>query len=130
LILLDENIVEEQRLTIRAWKKSIRQVGYEVGRKGLKDYEVIPVLRHLRNATFLTCDRDYYKSKLCNAKYCLVWFDIPADQFATYARMFLSHPYFQFQRNRLGKIIRVHATGINWIDASHGTERFVDWMSK
>jgi hypothetical protein len=125
VILLDENIVEEQRAKVRAWKTSTRQLGYEIGRKGLKDYEVIPILQRIRNATFLTSDR--YKPNLWHKKYCLVWFDVHPEQFAVYARMFLSHKYFKVQRNRMGTIIRVQAIGMNVIAGKNIAERFVPW---
>lgn len=127
MILLDENIVEEQRAELRAWRSSIRQIGREIERKGHNDYEIISVLQRFRDVTFLTSDRDYYKPNLLHKKYCLVWFDVDQKLFSIYARMFLSHKYFKVRRNRIGKIIRVHLSGMNVITGKNAAKQFVPW---
>jgi hypothetical protein len=35
--VLDENFPESQRQLLRGWRIPIRQIGYEVGRKGMKE---------------------------------------------------------------------------------------------
>lgn len=52
MIILDENFPESQRLLLKGWRIRIRQIGYEVGRKGLKDPEIIPLLLQLNRPTF------------------------------------------------------------------------------
>ena len=42
--LLDEQIPEDQRRLLRSWHVPVRQVGYDIGRKGIKDPEIIPSL--------------------------------------------------------------------------------------
>ncbi len=37
--LLDENIIDNQRRLLNSWRIPVRQIGYEVGRKGMKDQE-------------------------------------------------------------------------------------------
>ena len=44
MIILDENFPESQRQLLRGWRVLIRQMGYEVGRKGMQDEEIIPFL--------------------------------------------------------------------------------------
>jgi hypothetical protein len=44
MIVLDENFPESQRQLLRGWRVPARQIGYDVGRKGLKDDQVIPFL--------------------------------------------------------------------------------------
>lgn len=45
MIILDENFPESQRQLLRGWRIHIRQIGYEVGRKGMQDEEeIIPFL--------------------------------------------------------------------------------------
>ena len=63
--ILDENILESQRQILHSQRVPIRQIGYDVGRKGMKDDEIIPFLRSPRRPTFFTRD-------LCHARYCLV----------------------------------------------------------
>ncbi len=45
---------------LRGWRVRIRQIGVNVGRKGMSDGDVIPLLRRMRSVTFFTCDLDYY----------------------------------------------------------------------
>jgi hypothetical protein len=40
--ILDENIIDTQRRWLQSWRIPVRQIGYEVGRKAMKDREVIP----------------------------------------------------------------------------------------
>jgi hypothetical protein len=35
--ILDEQILETQRQLLRSWRIPVRQIGYDIGRKGLKD---------------------------------------------------------------------------------------------
>jgi hypothetical protein len=46
VIILDENIIDTQRRRLQGWRIAIRQIGYEVGRKGMKDPEIIPFFHH------------------------------------------------------------------------------------
>jgi hypothetical protein len=52
VIVLDENIIDGQRLLLEVSKFAARQVGLDVGRKGLKDDEIVVLLRRLREPTF------------------------------------------------------------------------------
>jgi hypothetical protein len=56
VIILDENILDGQRLMLEGWKIAARQVGLDVGQKGLKDEEIVILLRRLRQPTFFTRD--------------------------------------------------------------------------
>ena len=61
MILLDENIIDSQRLLLQSWKIHIRQIGFEIGRKGMKDSEIIPFLHKTGEITFFTRDGGFYK---------------------------------------------------------------------
>jgi hypothetical protein len=52
--LLDENVREDQRSLLRTWGLPIQQIGSDVGRKGMKDEEIIPLLHTLRDVTFFS----------------------------------------------------------------------------
>ena len=54
--ILDENVPMNQRQILQSWRISIRQIGCDVGRKGMKDDEIIPFLHSLRRPTFFTRD--------------------------------------------------------------------------
>jgi hypothetical protein len=45
--LLDENIPEHQRQLLRSWRIPVRQIGQDVGRKGLSDDAIISQLHQL-----------------------------------------------------------------------------------
>jgi hypothetical protein len=110
--ILDENVLESQRQLLRGWRISIRQIGYDVGRKGMKDREIIPFLLQLRRATFFTLDFDFYRRDLCHARYCLVCMDIRKQDAAAFVRRLLRHPEFDTAAKRVGTIIRVSPTGL------------------
>jgi hypothetical protein len=69
LIVLDENILEGQRLLLEASRLAPRKIGVDVGRKGMKDDEIVVFLRRQRNITFFTRDAGFYLvwSKYSNA---------------------------------------------------------------
>jgi hypothetical protein len=50
---LDENIIDSQRQRLRHWRIAVRHMGYDVGRQGMKDHEILTVLHRLRRPTFL-----------------------------------------------------------------------------
>jgi len=59
--VLDENISRIQRQLLRDWHIPVHHIGYEMGRKGMKDEEIIPFLLTLPRPTFFTIDWDYFK---------------------------------------------------------------------
>jgi hypothetical protein len=113
--VLDENIIVTQSELLRSWKIHFRRLGDEVGRRGMKDRdEIIPLLHSLRRPTFFTRDRDFYKPELCHSRYCLVFLDVTFDEAAEFIRRFLRHVAFCMQIQRMGKVVRVHHSGISY----------------
>lgn len=53
MIVLDENFTQSQRQLLKSWRIPIRQIGYEVGRAGMKDDEIPHLLHQLHRPTFL-----------------------------------------------------------------------------
>ncbi len=104
--ILDENILESQRQLLMKWRVPFRQIGYEVGSKGMNDDQIIPFLLTLPRPTFFTQDWDYYKQGLCHAKYCLVVVDVRRVECAAFIRRVLRHPEFDAQAKRMGHVIR------------------------
>ena len=45
--VLDENVVENQCRLLRSWHIRFRQIGFGVGRQGMKDEEIISLLHKL-----------------------------------------------------------------------------------
>jgi len=46
--VLDEHILEDQRQLLRSWRIPVRQIGPDIGRKGMKDPEIISLVLALR----------------------------------------------------------------------------------
>jgi hypothetical protein len=110
--ILDENILESQRRLLRDWRVSVRQIGHDIGRKGLKDREIITLLQQQRRVTFFTLDADFYQPSLCHAKYCLVCLEVRKHEAALFIRRILRHPNFNTVAKRLGKIVRISSAKI------------------
>jgi hypothetical protein len=111
--ILDENIPKPQRELLEGRRISVRQVGVNIGRKGLLDEEIIPLLQRLRRPTFFTRDSDFYERRLCHSKYCIVYMSVEKSEAALFVRRFLRHPDFRTQANRMGRVIRVSRAGIS-----------------
>ncbi len=126
--VLDENIVSDQRRLLEGWGIHLRQIGFELGRAGMKDRnEVVPFLHTLRRPTFLTRDHDFYRADLLHHGYCLVLFDVKSREAAEFIRRFLRHPSFRTQAQRIGKVIRVRPSGLSWWEAGAKAERAASW---
>jgi hypothetical protein len=125
--VLDENIIDNQRRQLMSWRMRIHQIGFEVGRKGMKDREIIPFLHQLKQPTFFTRDDDFYERKLCHAGYCLVYLDIRKEEVATFVRRVLRHPAFKTKAKRMGKVVRVSHVGLSVWNLHAEKEEFLDW---
>ena len=102
--VLDENITPVQRQRLRQWRIRVRHIGYDLGRKGMDDEEIIPFLLTLPHPTFFTEDWDYFKRRLCHPGYCLVHMDVARDELALFVRRFLRHKGFDIQAKREGTV--------------------------
>ncbi len=112
--ILDENIPKPQRELLERWKISIRQIGVNIGRRGMLDEEIISLLHGLRRVTFFTRDEDFYDKDLCHIRYCLVYLAVDKSEAALFIRRLLRHPDFRTQANRSEKVIRVSHSGISF----------------
>ncbi len=125
--VLDENIIDNQRRQLMSWRIRIHQIGFEVGRKGMKDREIIPFLHQLKQPTFFTRDDDFYERRLCHAGYCLVYLDTRKSEVATFVRRMLRHPAFKTKAKRMGKVIRASHVGLSVWTLSGEKEEYLDW---
>ncbi len=105
--ILDEYIPKPQRELLEAWRVHVRQIGVTVGRKGMLDDEIVPMLLKLRRSTFFTRDVDFYKRHLSHARYSLVFLHVEKYETALFVKRFLRHPQFNTSAKRNGKVIRV-----------------------
>ena len=109
--VLDENILESQRQLLLDWRIPARQIGHDIGRKGLKDKEIITFLLQLRRAMFFTLDAGFYERARCHAKYGLFHLDVRKHEVAVFVRRVLRHPEFDTAAKRMGKVVRVSSAG-------------------
>lgn len=128
MILLDENFPESQRQLLRSWRIRPQQIGYETGRKGMQDEEIIPFLHQLRRPTFFTLDDDFYERSLCHVGYCLVFINAGQYESASFVRRILRHTQFSTQAKRMGTVMRVSHIGIIVWYLHAEEEAFVEWI--
>jgi hypothetical protein len=88
--ILDENIPKPQRELLEGRRISVRQVGVNIGRKGMLDEEIVRLLQGLRQPTFFTRDSDFHKRSLCHAAYCLAFLAVERSEVALFVRAPLS----------------------------------------
>jgi len=105
--VLDENILESQRQSLLGWRIPVRQIGHELGRKGMQDEEIIPFLLTVRRPTLFTRDLGFYSRHLCHARYCLVVLAVGQYEVAHFVRRALHQPDLNSQSKRMGRVIRV-----------------------
>ena len=127
--IIDENIPEDQRQLLRGWHIRARQIGHEVGRPGMEDAEIIPLLHRIESSTFFTRDLGFYQRPLCHPNYCIVCLAVTAYEAASFIRRFLRHPQFQTQANRLGMVIRAGQRGITLWRLHSDEEEKAGWPS-
>ena len=113
MLVLDENVFESQHAQLRRRRFHLCQIGRDIGRKGMKDDEIIPLLRSVRRPTFVSRDSDFFEKTLCNDRMCLVYLDVRPLEVAEYTRRLLRHPQFKAWSQRKGCVVRVAASGIS-----------------
>jgi hypothetical protein len=112
MLVLDENIDRKERQKLVDWRIQARMIGEDLGRRGMTDQDVIPLLHRLKVITYFTADVDYYKPRLCHPRYCLVWLDVDVPRTAEFVRLFLRHQTFKTWRQRTGAVVRAHPKGL------------------
>ncbi len=130
MIVLDENIIEGQRILLEGWNIAARQIGLDVGRKGLKDEEIVVLLRRLRQPTFFTRDLGFYAPELRHRHYAIVVAAVSQYELAGFVRRFLHHPEFATHANRAGTIARIASSGIACWQLRRQREGFVAWADR
>ncbi|MCC6298925.1 MAG: hypothetical protein IT314_06480 [Anaerolineales bacterium] len=110
--ILDENSSKSQRQLLESWRISIKQIGVNAGRSGMKDAEIIPYLQKLRRPTFFTRDDGFFKPQLCHARYSLIYLDVEKSEAAIFIRRLLKHSEFNTQAKRMGNVIRLSHAGL------------------
>lgn len=125
--ILDENILKNQRQLLESWGIPVRQIGFNAGRRGYQDEEIIPFLLQQRRPTFFTRDEDFYKRRLCHAKYSLVYMMVEKYETAVFIRRILHHPEFDTQAKRMGAVIRVSSARLSFWRLHADREMHLNW---
>ena len=126
--ILDENVPESQRTLLRSRRLSLRQIGLDLGRKGMKDDEIIPLLHQLDRPTFFTLDSDFYDRRLCHEGYCLVHLDVEEEMAADCIHRFLRHRELNTKAKRMGCVIRALPTGLALWRIHQEKESQLSWL--
>ena len=127
MIVLDENIPASQRLLLENWRLRPRQIGVNLGRRGLQDEEITVFLQKLRRPTFFTRDVDFYDRQLVHAKYALVFLAVERHEVAHFVRRLLRHPALGTQAKRMGAVIRASSAGLSIWRLREPTETHLNW---
>jgi hypothetical protein len=126
--LIDEDIPEDQRQLLRSWRIPVQQIGHEVGRQGMKDEAIIPLLHMIGPVTFFSRDGGFYKRQYRHAKYSLVHLDVSQYEAASFIRRLLRHPAFNSRNKRMGNVIRVSHLGIRVWRLHAEREEILAWL--
>jgi hypothetical protein len=129
MTILDENFPESQRQLLRGWRVPLRQIGYEVGRKGMQDEEIRPFVRHRRRTTFFTLDLGFYQRQLRHGRCCLVCVDVGQYAAAAFVRRLLRRRQFDTEAKRLATVIRLSQRGLAVWRLHAEEEIHVDWAN-
>jgi hypothetical protein len=125
--ILDENIPESQRALLRRRRVAVRQIGSDLGRKGMKDDEIISLLHQYDRPMFCTLDGDFYDRRLLHRGYCLVHLEVEEETVAEYVRRFLRHGEFDTKAKRMGCVIQVLPTGLSFWRIRQKEKGFLPW---
>ncbi|HWG44544.1 MAG TPA: hypothetical protein VN688_17325 [Gemmataceae bacterium] len=116
-----------QRTLLHGRRIALRQIGQDLGRKGMKDDEIIPLLHQRDRPTFFTLDGDFYDRRLCHEEYCLVYLDVEEEVIADYVRRFLRHRELNTKAKRMGRVIRASPTELRLWRIHQEQESRLSW---
>jgi hypothetical protein len=110
--ILDENLPEPQCEHLREKRIAFRKIGPDIARKGLTDREIVALLHELDRPTFFTLDKDFFRRRLCHARYCLIHLNIVRNKVAAYVRRVLKHPQLKTRAKRMGLVLSASPDGL------------------
>ena len=128
--ILDENIIKNQCQWLKSWRISFHQIGYDIGKEGIQDENIISLLHDLQRPTFFTRDGDFFNRNLCHPNYCLAYLSVKKEESAFFIRRFLSHPHFSTYKKRIGCVVKVSYSGISVWRLNIENLVFHSWQSK
>jgi hypothetical protein len=126
--VLDENILESQRQLLRSWQMPVRQIGVEVGEKGMSDEQILPFLLKLADATLFTRDLGFANQEFCHRKRCIVVLAVGQYEVAHFVRKVVRPPAFNTLEKRMGTVVRVNSIGLTVFRRNSVEPTFVAWL--
>ena len=127
MIVLDENILESQRLLLHSWRIRARQISVDLGHKGIKDPQILPLLHEIKLPTFFTRDLGFYRRDICHSGYCMVALAVHRQEAASFIRRVLRHQKLRTRARRMGKVLRVSTAAIHCWDLNAEQEKTLGW---
>jgi len=116
-IILDGQLFELQVLVpLTRWITVQRLRNLRPG-EIIKDERVPVLLRQLSRPTFITIDHGFWDKRLCDSKYCILYFALRNDQqheLPMLLRRLLRLPEFRTRAVRMGKVAYVNPTRIEY----------------
>ena len=120
--ILDANIETENVSLLRRPLK-VKQVGVHFLSSNADDEYIINWLKRLKTPTFITKDcKDFYNCRRLDKHYFIICVDVHRREFVSVVRKIFKHPLFNTVAKRMGKVIRVTSTYINYFEVGGNTE--------
>lgn len=99
----------------------------------VKDEAIPRLLRAARQPTFVTINvTDFWGAVPADPRYCIVCVDLPHTrvmELPDALRRLLRLPEFRTKTHRLGKVVRVAASGVWYYDVGSSGVHFIAWPS-
>lgn len=127
MLLLDENIVDSQRLLLESWRLHPHQIGQNTGRAGMQDDQIIPLLRSLDKPTFCTRDLEFFSRDEPHPSFCIVCLSVGQHEVASFVRRVLRHADFNSKAKRMGRCLFVSSASIRVKTFKSNNEISVKW---
>ena len=130
MLILDENVIDDERQELLRRGLKVRQVGHEIGKKGTSDPDVRRLLQRLPQPTLITRDQGFFDRRFCHRRYCIIVFVVEENELADFTVRILRHRAFASRSQRMGKVIQVSPAVIQVYELGHRTEYLQMWRSR
>jgi hypothetical protein len=131
LVVVDEHLGHHDVTEPLQRFVTAQQIGVELSQaKGLSDEQIIPFLRSLKRRTFVTIDDWFYKLRLCDNAYCLIYFHLTMEQqvqIPSLLRRLFKIEGFRTVRERMGKVVHVGHEAIRYYQRGLPGEQRLNW---
>jgi hypothetical protein len=128
-IVLDEHISRRRVLVPLTRWNTVQRLPDLRPDEVIKDDRVPMLLRQLRQPTFVTIDGGFWHRRLCDSRFCILYFPLTAReqaQIPDLLRRLLRLPEFRTRAARMGNVARVSPAQIDyWHLGSETVQRLV-----